>query len=107
MDAIFTIARKLRAVFSYRVATRRYTFILAQNRSTKFRSLYRSRSIARGSRRRSGSMSTAAASFSWSRMSPKAAKLLGGISTGLDGKLPRPMTVRVLFYGCRKTRARP
>src|SRR5579883_3223651 len=47
MDARWRNPRKLRAVFSYRVATRRYCLIRPQNRSTRFRSLYRSASIPR------------------------------------------------------------
>ncbi len=47
MDATIMNPMKFLAVFSYCVATRRYCFSLNQNRSTKFRSLYRSRSCAR------------------------------------------------------------
>jgi hypothetical protein len=39
-------ARKLAAFFSYRVATRRYCLACAQNRSARFRSRYRCRSIS-------------------------------------------------------------
>ena len=42
-----------------------------------------------------------------SMTSPKAGKLLSGILKSWGGKSPRPTTARVLFCGCRKTRARP
>src|SRR5581483_4500298 len=47
IEVTWIIPRKLRAVFSYRVAIRRYTFSLARNRSARFRSLYFSRSMSR------------------------------------------------------------
>jgi hypothetical protein len=47
MEATWTKERKLRAVFSWRVATRRNCLILLQKRSPRLRSLYRSVSITR------------------------------------------------------------
>jgi hypothetical protein len=49
MAARVTIPRKFRAVFSYRVATRRHCFNRFTHRSTLFRSLYSTRSYSRGS----------------------------------------------------------
>jgi len=51
MEASKTKPRKLRAVFSYRLATRRHSFTRRQKRSAQFLSRYRSRSYARGSLR--------------------------------------------------------
>ena len=48
MEATWMKARKLRAVFSYRVATRRYCLIRLMNRSTRFRALYSCLSKSRG-----------------------------------------------------------
>src|SRR5262245_16047108 len=49
--ASFTNARKLAAFFSYRVATRRYCLTFDQNRSARFRSLYKCGSTSRCSAR--------------------------------------------------------
>ncbi len=51
VEATRTKPMKLRAVFSYLVATRRYSFALRQKHSAKLRSLYRSGSYARRSLR--------------------------------------------------------
>ena len=46
MDATQTNPRKLAALLSYRVATRRYCLTRAKYRSNTFRSLYRCRSYS-------------------------------------------------------------
>lgn len=48
MEATWMKAKKLRPVFSYRVATRRYCLIRLMNRSTRFRILYKYLSKSRG-----------------------------------------------------------
>ncbi len=48
IEAAWIKARKLRPVFSYRVATRRYCLIRLMIRSTRFRTLYRYLSKSRG-----------------------------------------------------------
>ena len=48
MEATWMKAKKLRPVFSYRVATRRYCLIRLMNRSTRFRTLYKYLSKSRG-----------------------------------------------------------
>ena len=61
MEATCRTAGSFWAFFSYRVATRRCCLSLARHRSARFRSLYRSRSMARRAFRPRGPGMTASA----------------------------------------------